>query len=118
MGVDKNEIARETNEMLVRQFVAAVGYDYRQDYSPHIYPDFSDDTVAMWEEVESRMTAPECLSFDREECLAQIRNEDRNQQIIIGTGANYTTSYHVGIRSGLNFALKAIEQNVRSNDEN
>lgn len=116
--IDKNEIARESNEMLLRRLVASVGYDYRQDYSPHIHPDFSDDTVAMWEEVERRMTAPKCLAFDREACIAQIREEDRNQRLIIGAGADYTTSYHVGIRSGLNFALKAINQNVRAEDEN
>lgn len=118
MGTDKNGIARESNEMLLRRLVAAVGYDYKQDYSPHIYPDFSDDTVAMLGEVERRMTAPKCLSFDREECIAEIRRSINKQDAIVNGGDYSTVSYHYGIRSGLNMALNIIEMNVRVEDEN
>ena len=113
---DKDNIARETNEMLVRRFVAAVGYDYRQDYSPHIYPEFSEDTVALWEEIERRMTEPKCLNFYHDECVEEIRNDIKTQSDILNGGADYTTSYHYGVRSGLNMALTAIEKNVRLND--
>lgn len=114
--IDNDEIARETNEMLVRRFVAAVGYDYKQDYSPHIYPDFSEDTVALWEEIERRMTSPECLNFHYDDCLAEIRSDIATQSDILNGGVDYATSYHYGIRSGLNMALGAIERNVRANN--
>lgn len=114
--IDKDEIARETNEMLVWRFVAAVGYDYKQDYSPHIYPIFSEDTVALWEEIERRMTAPECLNFHYNNCLAEIRRDIATQSDILKGGVSYMTSYHYGIRSGLDMALGAIKRNVRADN--
>ena len=115
--IDRDEIARETNEMLVRRFVAAVGYDYKQDYSPHIYPDFSEDTVALWEEIEWRMTTPECLNFNLDDCLNKIKSEIATQNDILNSGVGYATSYHYGVRTGLGMALGVIEGSVRANDD-
>lgn len=98
-------IETEDNEMLLRRFVSEVGYDYKKDYRPHAYPDFSENTVAMWEEIEKRMKAPITLDFDAEKCKSQIKDELDNQASMLKNGPDYSTSYHVGIVSGLNIAL-------------
>lgn len=109
--------ATEDNEMLVRLLVSAVGHDYKQDYKPHIYPNFSDDTVELWEEVERRMKAPVCLEFDREGFLTEIREEISKQSDILAGGPDYDTSYHVGVRSGLNLALRIAEKHIKESDQ-
>lgn len=108
-----NDIAKETNEFLLRRLVACVGGDYKQDYSPHLWPDFSEETIALWNEAESRMKEPTCLNFDRDSCLSELREEIRKQSDILKDGPDYSTSYHYGIRSGLNLALGIIEKHIK-----
>lgn len=114
--IDKDQIAREDNEHIIGRFVAAVGRDYHKEYAPHLYPDFSEDTVALWEEIEKRLTAPTCLTFDRYGCLQEIRDELKQQEGILKQGATYTSSYHVGIKSGLNLALNIIEKHIKQEE--
>ena len=116
MIMDVNEIAQETNDMLVRRFVAAIGYDYHQDYSPHLYPKFSEDTVMLWNEIERRLQAPTCLDFDKDGTIAEIRAEAQKQTDILRGGPDYASSYHYGVRSGLQLALRIIEDHVRAAD--
>lgn len=98
-------IETEDNEMLLRRFVSEVGYDYKKDYEPRTYPDFSENTVKIWKEIEKRMKAPITLDFDAEKCKSQIKDELDNQESILKNWPDYSTSYHVGIVSGLNIAL-------------
>ena len=114
--VDINDIVREENSMLIRRFVASVGYDYRQNY-PRAYPVFSDDTVAYWNEIEKRMKAPRCLRFQREDCLSELKAESKKQSDIVASGEHYVTSYHYGIQSGLNKAIRIIEKYVVTIEE-
>lgn len=115
--IDKDRIAREDNESLIARFVAAVGNDYHEDYSPHLYPDFSENTVALWEEIENRLNAPTCLTFDRDGCLKDIKDELKKQEGILKNGVTCTTSYHVGIKSGLNLAWSIIEKHIKREEK-
>ena len=108
----KADIARMDNESLVGTFVAFVGADYKTDYSPQIYPTFSEDTKMVWEEVESRLTERFTLNFNRKECIAMIQSELENQRDIIKDCHGSTISYHHGIISGLNLAWTFINRNL------
>ena len=77
--IDKeNRIAQESNEMLLRIFVSAIGYDYIAHHEKHtaqIHPDFSEDTVKLWKEIESRLKAPTCLAFDIDKAYEMLKEE-------------------------------------------
>ncbi len=116
--MQKTREAAESDEMLLRTFVMNVGFDYRQDYRPHLHPEFSDKTQFLWEEIEKRMKGTRVLGFDRERCLREIREALNNQEQILRQGVDYTTSYHVGIKSGLNSAWRIIESCLLYKEEN
>ena len=111
----KADAAKESNEFLLRFFVSCVGADYKTDYSPHLWPEFSEDTVLLWDEIESRMKERKTLNFDREGCCDKIRAEIQRQKDICDSGDGSTTSFHYGIRSGLNLALRIINEAITDN---
>lgn len=110
--VDKDRIGREEDEMLVRMLVAYAGADYKTEYSPHLWPEFSEETIAVWEEIEKRMKGTRCLGFDREGCLRALREEIKKQEGILKGGADVGTSFHYGVKSGLNLAWRIIEGHI------
>jgi hypothetical protein len=110
----KDYYAREEDEMLIRSFVASVGYDYvEHDHKnvPQINPDFSRETKIMWEEIESRLKGSTVLNFDRDKCISLIKEEAKNQEDLIKKhGPNYTTSYHVGLKNAHWDDIRIIEK--------
>lgn len=110
--MDKNRIARMSNEDVVRFFVSCVGADYKTDYAPHLWPEFSADTTALWDEIEARMNVRKTLNFDREDCESRLREEIKKQTNILNGGPDYSTSYHYGIKSGLNIAFEIVEGSI------
>lgn len=104
--MSNNELLIESNEFLLRRFVANVGADYKTDYSPHLWPEFSQETVELWNEIESRLKAPTCLNFDKDGFEEAVRREIEKQDNILKLGADYGTSFHYGVRGGLNLALR------------
>lgn len=116
---DEDRIAQESNEMLLRRFVSAVGYDYIEHHKKHtaqIHPDFSEDTVALWTEIESRLKAPTVLQFDAETAIKSLKSFIERQEEIIQSGASDTTSYHVGLQSGFNSAIAVIRNCMRKGE--
>lgn len=113
----KDEIRRMSNEDLVSRFVAYVGADYKTDYAPHIHPRFSEDTRELWGEIEKRMSGVVTLGFDRSFFEKTMYAETKKQKDIIDSGPDYTTSYHVGIRSGLNLAFKIARESLKVEEE-
>lgn len=115
--MDKNQIAKLDNNLLVSMFVSNVGADYKTDYSPHIHPDFSDDTKALWSEIEVRIHGRETLDFDRKKFLSRCNEELKKQDDILNAGPDYSTSYHYGIRSGLNIALRIMSECLTASED-
>lgn len=109
----KDEIRRMSNEDLVSRFVAYVGADYKTDYAPHIHPRFSEDTRELWGEMKQRMSRVVTVGFDRLFFENTMCAETKKQTDIIDSSPDYTTSYHVGIRSGLNLALKIAMESMK-----
>jgi hypothetical protein len=114
--MNKDCAARENNKDLLGLFVSCVGADYKTDYSPHLWPEFSEDTVLLWNEIESRMNERKTLNFDREGCCNEILAEIQIQKDLCDSGEGSTTSYHYGIQSGLNLALRIISKAITDND--
>ena len=109
----KDEIRRMRTEDLVSRFVAYVGADYQTDYSPYVYPRFSEDTRELWGEIEQRMSGVVTLGFDQNFFEKAMYDEMKKQKEIIDSGPDYTTSYHVGIRSGLNLAFRIAMESMK-----
>ena len=106
-------IAQESNEMILRIFVSAVGYDYIMHHEKHtaqVHPDFSEETVKLWKEIESRLKAPTCLAFDIDKAYEMLKEEIDKQYGIIEQCEMATQSYHAGIESGLRLAKLIIMQ--------
>ena len=115
--IDKeNRIAQESNEMILRIFVSAIGYDYIAHHEKHtaqIHPDFSEDTVKLWKEIESRLKAPTCLDFNIDKANEMLHEEIDKQYGIIEQNEYATQSYHAGIKTGLNVACSIIRLCIR-----
>lgn len=107
MKINYKELAKkETNEMLLRRFVSMVGYDYDQDYSPYLYPDFSEDTVAYWHEIERRMNDPVYVGFNSEEFIREIKEQiNMFDKLLEDEPGSAKTSFYIGERNGLKAAL-------------
>ena len=111
--VDSDRIAQESNEMLLRIFVSAVGFDYiahHKKNTAQFHPDFSEDTIALWHEIESRLKQPECLTFNKEKAYEMLNEEINKQYGIIQQNEVATLSYHAGIESGLRLAKSIIKE--------
>ena len=122
MNADK--LAQESNEMLLRIFASNIGFDYIEHHKKNtaqFHPDFSEDTVQLWKEIESRLAQPECLNFDVEKAMDMLKEEIDKQYGIIQQREVATLSYHAGIESGLRLAKeiirKCIKREVQDYDE-
>jgi len=110
-----DDAAREDDEILIRRFVAAVGYDYIQHHKKHtaqIHPDFSEETLVFWNEIKSRLKGTVVLDFDREGALAELR-ENYTTQKELSQRADYSSSYHFGLKNGYSDAISIIEKHTR-----
>lgn len=110
-----DDAAREDDEMLIRRFVAAVGYDYIQHHKKHtaqIHPDFSEETLVFWDEIKSRLKGTVVLDFDREGALAELREKGKEQAKLCQT-ADFTSSYHFGLKQAYYDAMRIIENHTK-----
>ena len=109
-------IYQESNEMLLRMFVSAIGCDYithSKKNTAQFHPDFSEDTVSLWKEIESRLKAPTCLTFDIDKAYEMLKEEIDKQHGIIEQNEYATQSYHAGIKTGLNVAYRIMRMCIR-----
>ena len=111
----KDSIAKEDDEMLIRYFVAGIGYDYIEHHEKHtsqIYPDFSERTIDLWNEIKSRLKGTTVLDFDREGAIGELREKGKQQSLLCET-ADHTSSYHYGLKSAYYEAIRIIEKHTR-----
>lgn len=110
-----DDAAREDDEMLIRRFVSAVGYDYIQHHkkdTAQVYPDFSEETQIFWQEIENRLKGTTVLDFDREGALAELRENGKEQAKLCQT-ADSTSSYHFGLKQAYYNAMRIIENHTK-----
>lgn len=114
-----DDAAREDDEMLIRRFVAAIGYDYIQHYkkdTAQIRPDFSEETQIFWREIESRLKGTTVLDFDREGALDELRENGKEQAKLCQT-ADFTSSYHFGLKQAYYDAMRIIENHTKKGEQ-
>lgn len=102
-----NNIAQASNDILLRMFIFAIGHDYITHHEKHtaqLHPDFSEDTVILWKEIENRLKAQACLTFDLNKAYEMLHEEIDKQQGIIDQDEYITKSYHAGVKAGLDVA--------------
>lgn len=123
MEISKEELIHdaetEENDMIVRRFVGMVGYDYIEHYkkdTPQIHPDFSEDTRMFWKEIESRLKEPTVLNFDWQACVNQLE-EQAKQQAEMCKRADYSSSYHYGLKTAYWEAIRIIKEHIEVKDD-
>ena len=102
---------REDGDMLIRRFVSNVGYDYIQhskENTAKVHPDFSDETRIFWKEIEERLQKPVVIGFDREKCIARLR-EEGSKQAELCSRTDSTSSYHYGLKQAYYDAIRIVE---------
>ena len=83
---------REDGDMLIRRFVSNVGYDYIQHSK----------------EIEERLQKPVVIGFDREKCIARLR-EEGSKQAELCSRTDSTSSYHYGLKQAYYDAIRIVE---------
>ena len=114
-----DDAAREDDEMLIRRFVAAVGYDYIQHHkkkTAQIHPDFSEETLVFWREIKSRLKGATVLDFNREGAMAELKENYTNQADLCKK-ADYSSSYHFGLKNGFSDAMRIIEKHTKKGEQ-
>ena len=102
---------REDGDMLIRRFVSNVGYDYIQhskENTAKVHPDFSDETRIFWKEIEERLQQLVVIGFDREKCIARLR-EEGSKQAELCSRTDSTSSYHYGLKQAYYDAIRIVE---------
>lgn len=109
----------EDGEMLIRRFVSKIGYDYLQHHKKNtakIHPEFSEETRIFWKEIEDRLQKPVVIGFDRENCIAILRKK-ASEQAEMCKRADYSSSYHYGLKEAYYEAIRIIEDCLVKEDE-
>lgn len=115
----RHRIALEKDDNLVGMLIMAAAVDlahHRESHSAAIWPEWSEDTVTRWKEIEDRMKGTVCLNFDREKALKQIEEKVEQQKQIMGTTPKHDTSWRLGMIDGLWDAYRIVEDNIHRLD--
>ena len=115
----QNDARKEDGEMLIRRFVSNVGYDYIQHDkkdTAKLHPEFSEETRIFWEEIEERLQKPVAIGFDREKCIAKLK-EEADKQSKLCSRADYASSYHYGLKQAYYNAISIVEDCLTKAEE-
>ena len=116
MAMDKKEImAKEDPKFIIGRFVMSIQHDVlnKDPHSASIYPEWSEETILWWNEIESRMTAPACLNFDWENAKEILKNEIDQETDHMKHCDKSQVSWRDGIIYGLNRAWAIMDVCVR-----
>ena len=113
--ITKDITAREDPKYVISQLVVSVAFDLanKDKHDPAIWPEWSEETKAWWDEIEQRMTRPACLGFDWEAAKREIREAVDNEEQFLKGNRDYMTSWRVGIKDGLWKAYNIMEKYVK-----
>lgn len=105
--ITKEITAKEKSERLVGHLIINVRADDQKEGG------WSEDTLAWWNEIDSRMSAPACLNFDWESAKKEIEEAVENENYRIARNRDYMTSWCVGIKDGLWKAYNIMNKYVK-----
>lgn len=115
-------IRKFDNKILIGQFVASVGYDFGTYYDPHLWPEWSPETTALWEEIECRLKESRTMNFDDKGCIEELEKAIKNHRDIIKMtvergGDLSTVSWRDGIIDGFRSAISSVKEHIRSEEQ-
>jgi len=105
----KDRIASCDNEWLLLHLI----WNYKDNFFDKEKSEWSDEVVDLWEEALARMKEPVVHGFDKEGYLNKLEEEYEQQDGLLKS-PDYTYSYHYGIRSGLDIALREFRKAIRA----
>lgn len=110
------------NKTLMGQFIASVGYDFGTNYDPHFWPEWSPETTALWDEIQSRLKESRTMNFDDKGCIDELEKAIKNHRDIIKMtvergGDLSTVSWRDGIIDGFKSAISSIKEHIRSEEQ-
>ena len=116
--ITKDITAREDPKYVIGHLIMSVSADLANinPYEPAIWPEWSEDTKAWWDEIEQRMNRPACLNFDWEAAKKEIREAVENEEHFLKGNRDHMTSWRVGIKDGLWRAYNIMEKYVKVKD--
>lgn len=97
----RDEIRAMDNDSLLLGLIFA----YHKDFDAEDRRTWSDETVELWQEALDRMREPVIQGLDKAAYLAKLKEEYDKQGEIL-KGVDHTYSYHYGIKSGINIAIR------------
>ena len=113
--ITKDVTAREDPKYVIGHLIMSVAADLanKDPHDPAIWPEWSEDTKAWWDEIEQRMTRPACLNFDWESAKKELKEAVDNEMDFLKGNRDHMTSWHVGIKDGLWKAYSIMEKYVK-----
>ena len=105
----KDEIASFDNEWVLLHLI----FSYREDFGSKDRKKWSEETCDLWDEAVSRMKDTVVHGFDKKAYMDKL-NEEYNGQSAILESAKHDYSYHYGIKSGLDIAIREFRKAVKN----
>ena len=102
----KDEIASFDNDWILLHLI----FSYKEDWKKR--DQWSEETCNLWDEAVSRMKDTVLHGFDKKKYMDKL-NEEYEDQCSILKSATHDYSYHYGIKSGLDIAIKEFRNAIK-----
>ena len=102
----KDEIASFDNEWILLHLI----FSYKEDFKKR--EKWSEETCDLWDEAIARMKDTVVHGFDKNGYMDKLQ-EEYDEQTAILKSAKHDYSYHYGIKSGLDIAIREFRKAVR-----
>jgi len=124
----KEEVRKLDNHFLLGYFINCLGYDYKmhekarlEGKARFVNPDYSEDTLLLWEEVEERLNEVVTKGFDESgyrECLEKdIDNQGKTIKNNLERRDYTDLSWREGYRQGMAHALTKLNEFMSLEEE-
>ena len=104
----KDEIASLDNEWVLLHLI----FSYKNDFMNKDKKHWASETCDLWDEAIARMKDTVVHGFDKKGYMDKLQ-EEYDGQIAILKSAKHDYSYHYGIKSGLDIAIREFRKAVR-----
>ena len=108
----RDDIAAMDNDWVLLHLILS----YKADWEDRDRGKWSDETCDLWNEATARMKEPVFHDFDKKEYMDKL-NEEYEGQCKILKSAQHDYSYHYGIKSGLDIAMREFRKAVRKGEK-
>ena len=108
----RDDIAAMDNDWVLLHLI----FSYKADWGDRGRGKWSVETCDLWNEATSRMKEPVFHDFDKKAYMDKLM-EEYDDQCQILKSAQHDYSYHYGIKSGLDIAMREFRKAVRKGEK-